>query len=149
MEEGVKMKGYSIWSLLLIMTLLAVWMAVPRKLSSGQWSAFVLDFFFLLHQLSLWSLASSMIWLITAKRYDVLFVCAGATLLFWGPLLFMLIERRLFGSEIVELLVNGSGWGYVVEPFYRAVARGFGYSWLTPPPNKWGQVSFTVARGRN
>ncbi len=52
-------RGYSIWSLLVIMTLLAVWMAIPRTVSLGKWPESVLVFFIVFHQLTLWSLVGS------------------------------------------------------------------------------------------
>ncbi len=54
MEEGVKVKrGYSIWSLLVLTTLIAVVLAIPRRIASGR---VLFSFFILSHQVSLWLL---------------------------------------------------------------------------------------------
>lgn len=65
MEAGVKSKGYSIWSLMVIMTLLAVWLAVPRR---WEFERRYLELFIVFHQLMLWLLVGSLIWNVTGRK---------------------------------------------------------------------------------
>ncbi len=57
MEEGVKAeRRYSIWALLVIMTLLAVWLALLKQWKTNGLSAYQMAVCFTCHQLWLWIL---------------------------------------------------------------------------------------------
>lgn len=97
MEEGLKAKkGYSIWSLFMIMTLLAVWLALPRHFS--QWTiAGVNPTFFsmcctLCHLALLWLLLGTLFWMLAGMRRLVVYFVAMAALLFWTPIVLAFIE---------------------------------------------------------
>lgn len=91
-------KGFSIWSLMLIMTLLAVWLAVPRHSE-----CFDIDvdnnslLLFCLHQVFLWSTIAALVWLLT-KRRVILAVEIAILLIVWGPLLAALFEDQVLGA---------------------------------------------------
>ncbi len=60
MAEGKK--GYSIWSLLVTMTLLAVWMAVRE---GGQETVYHAEIIFVVHQLVALAVVGSLLWTVT------------------------------------------------------------------------------------
>lgn len=89
-------KGYSIWSLLVIMTLLAVWLAMPRHFS--RWTIAGLDPTFfsmcctLCHLASLWLLLGNLVWLLAGRSRLVLSIGTVVALLFWGPIVLAFLE---------------------------------------------------------
>lgn len=119
--------GYSIWSLLVIMTLLAVWMAIPRTLSLGKWPDTVLVFFILFHQITLWALIASVIWLVTGRRRVVLYLLTGIITIFWGPFMLVAVERSLFKSEHVSAFLVRTGLADVLDPLHSAIYEVFNY----------------------
>ncbi len=80
---------------MVIMTLLALWFAMPKA-----WNASgpnILDGSYLaFHQIFLWSLVGSLIWLASGKRVDVFCFMLCTLTLFWAPLLAYLLEVSLF-----------------------------------------------------
>ena len=124
---GETKKGYSIWSLLVIMTLIAVWLAIPTTLSLGKWPDTVLGFFILFHQITLWTLIASIIWLFTGRRRVVLYLLTGIITVFWGPFVLVAFERCLFKSEYVAGLLVRTGLSDVLDPVYSAIYEVFSY----------------------
>lgn len=122
MEERVNKKGYSIWSLLVVMTLLAVWLAVPRTLSIGKLPEIFLVFFIVLHQITFWVLIGCVIGLVSGR----LRVAIG--LLVVIPTIFGVLataERYLFHSEYVSAWTLQTGLVDVLQPIYKAIAEAF------------------------
>lgn len=126
-ERGKSNRGYSIWSLLLIMTLLAIVLAIPRQSiqpSFGRDNAT----FLLCHQLLLWSLGAVCVWLMTGKRSSVRLVVAATVLVVWLPLMSALLEDAITGNATTTwsvLTAIGLSEGYGM--FYQAIYRMGGY----------------------
>ena len=126
-EASVKKKGYSIWSLMVIMTLVAVWLAVPRNLSNGIWRVWFLDLFIAAHQIVLWSMIASLIWIVSGKRRGVAYLLTVVVVLAWAPLLIVSLERACLHTNYALGLMYRIGLMQGLGVFYDSVTHGFGY----------------------
>ncbi len=120
-------KGYSIWTLLVIMTLLAVALAIPRQSEQPKFGPANATFL-LCHQLVLWSLGAVLIWLTTGKRSSVCIVVAATIAVVWLPLMSALFENALTGNatrtwSTLDAVGLYDGYGM----FYRTIYRICGY----------------------
>lgn len=123
----IRKDRYSIWSLLVVMTLLAVWLAVPRRISVGQWPDFLLLMFVMVHQLALWVIVAYVLWVVSSKRRFVLYALATLIFVLWAPIVGMICEQELLGSDYIRAWLYRSGLHYLLGPFYNAIFEAFGY----------------------
>ncbi len=126
-------KGYSIWSLLVIMTLLALWLAVPRTLSNGILPVWFSELFIAAHQIVLWSMISGLIWFASGKSRSIAYLLTGVVVLPWAPLLIVSLERGCFDTAYALGLMNRLGLMQVLGAFYDLVSHGFGYEGKSNP----------------
>ncbi len=133
MSEASK-KGYSIWSLLVIMTFLAVWLAVPRNFSRWTISGMNPTFFSmcctLCHLALLWLLVGVVVWRLTGKRRYVLYLESTLAILFWLPILLAFVEGMFTDAgdhPMLRTMMSGLGLyqGYI--DFYDKLYGWFGY----------------------
>lgn len=120
-------KGYSIWSLLVIITLLAVWMAIPRRITS---ESLGIPLFFLCHQLALWVLIGVSLWLVLGRRIWVLLIVVAVIVLMWTPITMAVVESALTGNRVNTLgerLVNSIGLRDYYDFVVRSIYIGLGY----------------------
>ncbi len=99
-------------------------MPIPRAVSRGTWSDGVLVLFNLLHQITLWALIGSLIWIGTGKRRYVVYVLDIAS----GPLTIVATERHLFKSEYIVAWTARTGLVVLPEPFYDSMFELFKYA---------------------
>ena len=130
MEAGVTKKSYSIWSLLVIVTLLAVWLAVPRAWNLPGVDNIQEEFFFLCHQVVLWCTVFVFIWLSLGRRRLVLWLCMGLLVLAWGPLCLWLMEAVIRDryDGVVDQALHGSGLYDPYSTLYGTLHENLGYA---------------------
>lgn len=132
MEEGVRAKkGYSIWSLLVITGLIAVWTVVPSWINLEAVRDNLNDLFFIGHQLVLWIACSVLIWIACQKRKVVAFICFLIIATAWGPAVVALGEEMsnvgyVAPNRTYEALAK-VGLANHYQSFYSAMSRIFGY----------------------
>ena len=114
-------RGYSIWSLLVIMTLLAVLLAIPKP-TSANIGALLHAIFVGCHQVALWVLFGTLVWMILGKRRSVLFVECLVLVVVWGPLFAVIAEDLISDRHTV---VRGT-----LETFGLFDAYGKMYEWI-------------------
>ena len=126
MEEGVNAKGsYSIWSLMLIMTVLAVWLGIPRQSVNGRTYGAAL--FFTSHQIAGWILVSKFIWAVTGKRRIVFGILMAVVLVAWLPALLVTVTEPFSGDLFVQNVLARVGVIKAYAAFYDCLDRLFGY----------------------
>lgn len=92
-SHGKLTAGLSIWSTIVFMSLLAVWIVIPRQYSRATF----LTHHFFWHQLALWSLVSTFVWACTGRRRSVLYLVLITLVILWLPLLSNLTEQSMTG----------------------------------------------------
>lgn len=125
--SGASHKGCSIWSLLVIMTLLAVWMAIPRRITSH---AYPVHVFFIGHQIALWLVVGIGLWLVLGKRTLLLVTILAAIVIVWLPIGLSVIETALtgtVGNTKCEQFVRYLGLHGFYTFVYRGLFTGLGY----------------------
>lgn len=139
MEEGVtnsteaaevseSKRGYSIWSLLVIMTLLAVLLAIPKPTSASIGGLFY-ALFVGCHQIALWILFGTLVWMILGKRRSVIVIECLVLLIVWGPLFGIIAEDLIYARR--DGFVRGGlklfGLFDAYGQLYDWIFRTFGY----------------------
>lgn len=97
-------RGNSIWSMLVIMTLLAVWLAVPRHSALFAAQSNSGAFYWMAHQLLLWMALAVTIWLLLGKRRILMYAFATVFGVAWTPLAICLLEGTISATEVSERL---------------------------------------------
>lgn len=127
-------KGCSIWSLLVIMTLLAVWLALPRQFSQLNFAGISPVRFSLVcalyHHGLLWILVGMLITNITGKLRLLLYLWYAIVLVYWGPLFAAFIEGNLNPTGDHPLLRTAMSSIRLYDVFvnvYVLVYERFGY----------------------
>ncbi len=126
MEEGVK-KGYPIWSLLVIMTLLAVWLAIPRRWSFSVMDQYSMMWFFLIHQVALWTLMFGLAWILLCKRRLVLYLLLCVLMVLWVPQAVFTAELQFTGTSVTWRLLESVGLAEIYSEFVTLTFLRFGY----------------------
>ena len=121
-------RGYSIWSLLVIMTLLAVLLVIPKPTSANLGGA-IHALFVGCHQVALWLLAGTLAWMILGKRRSVLVIECLVLVLVWGPLFAIIAEELISGSSqgVVRGTLKAVGLFDGYGAMYDWIFRTFGY----------------------
>ncbi len=131
MEEGVK-KSYSIWSLLVIMTLLAVLLSLPKPTNSC--GPMIHALLAGSHQVALWVLFGRLIWMLTGKRRSVLIAESIVAIVVWGPLFIAIAEDVLGGGmgkhTVVRTVLSPLGLYDAYGQLYQWIFKTFGYGGL-------------------
>lgn len=121
--------GFSIWSLLVIMKLLAVWMAVPRRITAPHMPLSAM-LFFLCHQMTFWWLIAAAAWLLLGKRKWVTLTFGALIVLVWTPITMVVVEMAFTGNQVNTLgerLVRSTGLGEEYSFVFRSIFTGLGY----------------------
>lgn len=121
--------GYSIWSLLVIMTLLAVLLAIPKP-KLADFEPMTRIFLVACHQVALWVLFGRLLWMLLGKRRSVLILELIVVVVVWGPLFGALTEDVLGGNgshPIVNALLTPFGLYDAYGALYDWIFRTFGY----------------------
>lgn len=124
---SVAKKGYSIWSLMVIMTLLAVLLALPKP--TRAYGPLLHVFLAASHQIALWGLFGRMIWMLLGKRRSVLIFEAILVVIVWGPLFAIIAEDVISGSRqgVVRGVLKAVGLFDGYGAMYQWIFRTFGY----------------------
>lgn len=116
-------KGYSIWSLMVLTTLLAVVLAMPKRVLDSSWPGAIRALYVGCHQVAIWVLVGTLIWMLLGKRRIVLGIEIVVVLIVWGPL-FLAVAENLSGSH-KNAILRGA-----LEPFGLFDAYGKFYEWM-------------------
>ncbi len=120
-------KGYSIWSLMVIMTLLAVWLAIPRRATIRDFNL-PGQYFFVFHQVTLWTIVGAAIWLLSGCRKLVAVAFGIAILIVWTPIFWTLSEIALTGKVGASVaFMDYIGLTKVYTRIYDTIGWAFGY----------------------
>ncbi|MCC6507529.1 MAG: hypothetical protein IT423_00370 [Pirellulaceae bacterium] len=97
--ESVKAKnGYSIWLLLVFMTLLGLLMAIPKLIALSSVRDNASEIFFVCHQLCMWCSCGTLVWLASGKNRIVLSLCVLSIMACWLPAIVIVTEMVVRNS---------------------------------------------------
>ncbi len=123
-DQGNSTNGLSIWSTIVFMSLLAVWIAIPRQYSRGTF----LTYHFFGHQIALWSLVGTFTWAFTGRRRSVFYLVLATIVIFWLPLLSNLTEQLLTGrTRMTYSTLHAMGIERAYGNFYKSLYELFRY----------------------
>ena len=127
MEAGVTKKSYSIWSVLVIMTLLAVWFAIPRRTTAEHFNL-ASQYFFVLHQVTLWMIIGVLCWLLSGRRKLVAIAFGIAIVVVWTPIFWTLCEIAYSGKVGASVaFMDYIGLTAIYTRIYDTIGWAFGY----------------------
>ena len=129
-KSVVAKRGYSIWSLLVIMTLLAVVLAIPKS-TLVDFSPVIRALFMGCHQFALWVLVGTLIWMLLGKRRVVLLLESIVFVVVWGPLFAVVMENLIGGNHrITRTALESLGLFDHYGQLYTWISSTFGYGSL-------------------
>ncbi len=127
-DNGQPKQGYSIWSLLVITTLLAILLAMPKP--TRDFGPVLHIFLSASHQVALWVLCGRLIWMLLGKRRSVLIIESIVVLIVWGPLFAAITEDVLGGRNnhaLVRTVLGTLGLYDAYGELYEWIFKTFGY----------------------
>jgi hypothetical protein len=126
-SEGKVRYHLSIWAIVVFIGMFAVWLATPRhspyaKLIMPQMK------FFLCHQLALWTLIGTFVWLVAYRRRFTLLIGISLLTVVWLPMLSAVLEHAFTRkTTLTHSVLSSAGLGDLYYSGYQKLYTAFGY----------------------